>query len=111
LFCLAYSLANWFLLFRHEPHTFQRKTDSHVASQLAHGHASRRFFPLMCRRAALLEKTEPGLLCCPSSEVWTNHPWPCSSLRRNCSTGWSRRLRIPWYSTWRGSHARLTPLV
>jgi len=107
LFCLAYSLGTWFLLFRHESRTFQRETDSHLASQLVLHYltvmpAVGFFLEKKGRRAALLEKTEPGLLCCPSSEP-TIHG---RALAEKCSTGWSRRLHIPWSvdSAWHGSH-------
>jgi len=107
LFCLAYSLVTWFLLFRHESRTFQRETDSHLASQLVLHYltvmpAVGFFLEKKGRRAALLEKTEPGLLCCPSSEP-TIHG---RALAEKCSTGWSRRLHIPWSvdSAWHGSH-------
>ena len=87
LFCLAYSLVTWFLLFRHESRTFQRETDSHLASQLVLHYltvmpAVGFFLEKKGRRAALLEKTEPGLLCCPSSEL-TIHG---RALAEKCST-------------------------
>ena len=62
---------------------FRGKPIGIAMTTLPHGYASRRFFRLMCRRAALLEKTEPGLLCCPSSEL-TIHG---RALAEKCSTG------------------------
>jgi len=62
---------------------FRGKPIGIAMTTLPHGYASRRFFRLMCRRAALLEKTEPGLLCFPSSEL-TIHG---RALAEKCSTG------------------------
>ena len=87
LFCLAYSLVTWFLLFRHESRTFQRETDSHLASQLVLHYltvmpAVGFFLEKKRQESRTVRENGAGALVLP--ELWTNYPWPCSRRWIRC---------------------------